>query len=297
MIEWFFQIRNSLEGTYTLRILENFFELFFKVGPYLLISIALNVAAARYFQYRRIRFFSTSELFSIFMGTLLGLVSPLPTYAAIPIGVSLLAAGIPFSAIIAFVIASPLMNPSIFFLTVTQLGWEMALARTLAASILGLLGGVCVMKFFKQLDQYALTHTLAPIRRTKTLSQEIKGTVLYTVKYFSFAIFLSAAVKALVPADAISMLLGADAKISTLAAICLGVPFYTCGGAAIPLIETLHEMGMGKGAMLAFFLAGPATKLETLYAFKNMLGTRVLVFYLVLTFVFSYIAGVIYSFV
>ena len=83
--------------------------------------------------------------------------------------------------------------------------------------------------------------------------------------------------------------------MSTLVAIGMGVPLYTCGGSAIPFMQTLMQLGMNKGATLAFFLAGPATKMETLYAFKTMLGTRVLMFFLVLTFVFSYAAGILYS--
>jgi uncharacterized membrane protein YraQ (UPF0718 family) len=118
---------------------------------------------------------------------------------------------------------------------------------------------------------------------------------LYTAKYFSVAILLSAAVKALVPPQAVADLLGEHARAGTLVAIGLGVPFYTCGGAAIPFAETLQDMGMSKGAVLAFFLAGPATKLETVYAFKALLGTRVLLFYLALTVVFAFLAGAVYA--
>ena len=57
------------------------------------------------------------------------------------------------------------------------------------------------------------------------------------------------------------------------------------------------DLGMGKGPMLAFFIAGPATKLETLYAYKSQLGARVLIFYLALTLIFSYVAGILYSFI
>ena len=103
--------------------------------------------------------------------------------------------------------------------------------------------------------------------------------------------------KALVPPEMITRLLSGNAKISTLIAIGMGVPFYTCGGSAIPFIETLMELGMSKGATLAFFIAGPATKLETLYAYKTLLGMKVLIFYLIITFVFSYIAGLAYSFI
>jgi uncharacterized membrane protein YraQ (UPF0718 family) len=274
----------------------DFFDLFFKIGPYLLISIALNVITIRYFKGKKILFSTKSELVSITLASAVGIVSPLPTYAAIPIGLSLMATGIPFSAVIAFVISSPLMNPTIFFLTATQIGMEMAIARTVTAFILGMAGGLLLMKVFKSLSPpKKLLMTDQNVQR-KPLFVDIYKNTIYVGKYFSIAILLSAAVKALIPPETIRSLLGNNAKMGTLIAIGMGVPFYSCGGAAIPFIETLMELGMSKGATLAFFISGPATKLETLYAYKSLLGTKVLVFYLVLTLIFSYIAGVIYSF-
>lgn len=55
------------------------------------------------------------------------------------------------------------------------------------------------------------------------------------------------------------------------------------------------QMGMNKGAVLAFFISGPATKAETFYAYNKLLGTKVLLFYLSLTLSFSYVAGIAYS--
>ena len=112
IIENYFKLRGFFEGTYTLRIFDNFFELFFKIAPYLIISIAINVAAIRYFGGKKFTLTSKSRIISIFIGAFIGLISPLPTYAAIPIGVSLAAAGVPFSAIMSFILSSPLMNPS-----------------------------------------------------------------------------------------------------------------------------------------------------------------------------------------
>jgi uncharacterized membrane protein YraQ (UPF0718 family) len=220
----------------------------------------------------------------------------MPTYAAIPVGLALMKTGIPFSAVIAFVLSSPLMNPTIFFLTATQIGMEMAIARTATAFLLAVLGGFLTMKVFKHLYQAETPKEPLPLPSQRSFMKDIFHSTKYMAKYFSIAILLSAAVKALVPPEIITRLLAGDAKTSTLIAIGMGVPFYTCGGSAIPFMETLMELGMSKGAMLAFFIAGPATKLETLYAFKSMLGTKVLIFYLTLTLVFSYIAGLVYSF-
>jgi uncharacterized membrane protein YraQ (UPF0718 family) len=205
--------------------------------------------------------------------------------------------GVPFSAVIAFILSSPLMNPTVFFLTATQISMEMAIARIVTAFILAIIGGLLTIKLFKNI--YTADTQTPFIRKSsyRSLWSDIYGNTKYIAKYFSIAILLSASVKALVPPEMITRLLSGNAKMSTLIAIGMGVPFYTCGGSAIPFIETLMEMGMSKGAMLAFFTAGPATKLETIYAYKSQLGVKVLIFYLVLTLIFSYIAGVIYSFI
>jgi len=296
VVEIYYTIMAWLEGTYTLRILENFFDLLFKIGPYLLISIGITVAATRLLRGKRLLFSSRNEVLSIVAAACAGLVSPLPTYAAIPVALSLMPTGVPFSAVIAFVIASPLMNPSVFFLTATELGMEMAIARTATAFVLGTAGGLLVMTIFRTLPPAPAGAPDSPRRPDRTLMMDIWKTLQYTGKYFSIAILLSAAVKALVPPQAIADLLGPHATTGTLVAVGLGVPFYTCGGAAIPFMETLMGLGMSKGATLAFCIAGPASKLETLYAFKTLLGVRILLFYLVLTFSFACLVGFVYSF-
>jgi uncharacterized protein len=295
MSEIYYHGRAWLEGTYTLRIIEGVVDLVLKIGPFLLISICISVAVTRLTRGKRLLLASGNEFLAIVSAALIGLFSPVPTYAAIPMGLSFMPAGVPFAAVLAFAITSPLMNPSVFFLTATQLGMEMAIARTVTAFVLGLAGGLLVMTVFKSFA-CGVASTLEPHPPSaRTLLMDAWKTTVYTGRYFSVAVLISAAVKALVPPQAVVDLLGANAKMGTLVAVSLGVPFYSCGGAAIPFVQTLMELGMSKGATLAFFVAGPATKLETIYAFKSMLGVRVLLYYLMLTLVFSMMAGFVYS--
>ena len=269
--------------------------MFINISPYLVISILLNVTALKIFRKRKFSFSLRNEYVSIIVASAIGLLSPLPTYAAIPIGLSFLSVGVPFSAILAFVISSPLMNPSIFFLTATQMGMEMAIVRTGTAFLLGITSGLLSKIIFRSLNKYLKTPEQYKPRPDRPFRTEMYRNSLYVLKYFSFAIFLSSAVKALVPPEFITRSLGGNARVSTLVAMGLGVPFYTCGGAAIPFIKTLMDMGMSKGATLAFFTVGPATKVETLYAFNKLLGPRILIYYLTLTVIFSYSAGLLYS--
>jgi uncharacterized membrane protein YraQ (UPF0718 family) len=171
----------------------------------------------------------------------------------------------------------------------------MAIARSLAAFVLALVGGLLMIKLSPIFYQSDYQPGSDQAKQTRTFSSELLHSAIYMGKYFSITLLLSAVVRALVPPEMVTRLLGGDTKTGTLLAIGMGIPFYTCGGSAIPFMQSLMELGMNKGATLAFFLAGPATKLETLYAYKRMLGGKVLAFFLLLTMLFSYIAGLIYA--
>jgi uncharacterized protein len=292
----YFHLRNMLEGTYTLRILDGFVDLFWMMLPYMLVSTAIGVAATRFMHGRLSAWFTVrNATLAVPVAAVLGVISPLPTYAAVPLGISLMPAGVPFGAILAFAIASPLMNPSMFYLTAARLGMEMALVRTAAALFMGCAGGVLGLTVLKREVNRIQGVSGATTVTARPLSEDIRRASLYTLRVFSIAILISAAVKALVPAQMVVDLAGTHAATGTLVALGLGVPFYSCGGAAIPLVETLMDMGMGKGPVLAFFIAGPATKLETMYAIRTTMGNTVLVFYLGLTFLLACVAGLIYS--
>ena len=291
IIEFYFYIRDLFEGTYTLRILESFFELLIKITPYFFISILIQVLLLKQIQKREFKFEFKNNVLSISIAALFGMLSPLPTYAAIPVGLSFVSLGAPLGAIIAFIIASPLINPSVFFLTITQLGVTICLSRVVAAFLLALFGGLLSGPVLKtvtltKMDDY---HP----KKQRPFLKELYRSFLFFGKYFLIALLISAIVKALVSPQLITEILGKHIQQSLLVAIALGVPFYSCGGAAIPFVEVLRDMGINEGAVLAFFLAGPATKIETLFVFKSILGLKIFLYYLLITFIGAYLCGLI----
>ncbi len=227
---------------------------------------------------------------AILAASSLGIISPLPTYAAVPIGLSFIPFGVPLAAVIAFVIASPLINPSVFFLTYTQLGMEIALWRITTAFILAITGGFISVHFFKKIALH-VANNKNPDKPERNFLQELKAGVVFFGKHFAIALLISAVVKALISPEFINEILGQQITGSLLVGIALGVPFYSCGGAAIPFVEVLSDMGMNKGAVLAFLIAGPATKLGTLYIFKSLLGIKIFIFYLFITVIGAFLAG------
>lgn len=87
------------------------------------------------------RWLARREHASVVAGGLLGTFSPFCSCTVVPVVRSLLVAGAPLAGVMAFWVASPLMDPEIFVLSVGLLGWDIAIARLLAALALALAAG------------------------------------------------------------------------------------------------------------------------------------------------------------
>jgi hypothetical protein len=112
------------------------------VAPFLLASIALTAYAKASGADRLIaRAFTGHMGRMVVLASLLGALSPFCSCGVIPVIAALLAMGVPLAPVMAFWLASPLMDPSMFFLTAGTLGFDFAIYKTFAAIAVGLLGG------------------------------------------------------------------------------------------------------------------------------------------------------------
>lgn len=120
-------------------IVRSIIDSFLHIWPYLLVTIPLAVAvqmsgASRYIN----RAFQGRLIPAILLATAVGAFSPFCSCGVIPVVAALLISGVPLAPVMSFWIASPSMDPEVFFLSVAALGWELAvwrLAGTLALSL------------------------------------------------------------------------------------------------------------------------------------------------------------------
>ncbi len=117
----------------------------------------------------------------------------------------------------------------------------------------------------------------------------------FVLKYFVLFSFLGAVTQALVPASWVQGLFGQGRSYSVVSAALLGVPLYMSSAASIPFTASLMQMGMGKGAALAFLTAGPGTHLGALAAVGMVAPRRVWWLYLGTVFFGSIAAGFLYG--
>jgi len=301
-LEIWAEFQRTFIRTYTWRIVQNFLELLAELFPYLLAGILLAALLRRsYFHLNRIALFRSGSVMGIILAALAGMIAPLPFYLAAPLTAVFVASGMAAPAALAFLIACPLIDPNLMLLTWAAFGWRMTLARVLAAFILALLGGLSwryVQDHVTLACRPALLDTsIAEAERlgSRGFRTALLRQSLFIARVFSLSLLISAALKALLPPESLRHLLGGSGSLPVLAAIAAGVPFYQCGGASIPVMQTLAGLGLSQGAVLAFFISGPATKLSSMYALREAFGLRFLLFFAGYALAGAFAAGMIFN--
>jgi uncharacterized membrane protein YraQ (UPF0718 family) len=234
----------------------------------------------------------------------------LGSYVIIPLSAALYGIGVPLPPLMALMISSPLINPNLFILTAGALGIEMAILRTLSALILGILSGyLTVFMINKKIiktgnvlrnDTTFIINEDSANKNRNTFSRflvELYRMTIYISKYFFLAILIAAVIKIFVNPNYIMRFFGDNNFLSVLITSGAGIPFYVCGGAAIPVVQQLAELGMSKGAILAFFISGPVTRISNLILINFTFKRAILWLYLLVGIGGAFVFGLIYNLV
>jgi uncharacterized membrane protein YraQ (UPF0718 family) len=303
------QAQTSAE--FTLRALLN-------IAPWLLASVLIAAYAAASGADNLIaRAFQGRMTVMVLAAALMGALSPFCSCGVIPLIAALLAMGVPLAPVMAFWLASPVMDPAMFALTTGTLGFDFAVAKTIAAIGLGLYGGAVtawvvqagllsrplregigsggcggavirnptppVWRFWHQAD-----------RRAK-FGREARRSTLFLGKWLTLAFLLESLMLAFVPADGVAALVGGDGLMPILIATLVGVPAYLNGYAALPLVSGLLEQGMSGGAAMAFMVAGGVSSIPAAIAVWALVRRVVFALYMTFALTGSLAAGLIFE--
>ena len=290
------------------------------IAPFILLSIGLTAfAKASGADGLIASVFTGKESTMIILAALMGGLSPFCSCGVIPLIAALLAMGVPLAPVMAFWLASPLMDPSMFFLTAGTLGMEFAVFKTFSAVTVGLIGGFGTYVLMRY---GAFSHPLregvgdggcggATVRNPKNVvwkfwqSSERRGlfgknaadNFLFLGKWMMIAFFLESLMLAYIPAQTITQVIGGDEWLTLLSATAVGVPAYLNGYAALPLVGGLIEQGMAPGAGMAFLLAGGVSSIPAAVTVWALARPPVFAAYLLFAFAGAFSLGSLYSFI
>jgi uncharacterized protein len=290
-----------------------------RTAPFLILSIAIAAwAGATGADNLIAKAFTGAPLLMIGLGALAGGLSPFCSCGVIPLIAALLAMGVPLSAVMAFWLASPVMDPSMFVLTAGVLDLDFAIGKTLAAIGLGLLGGGTVHLLSRG---GALANPLregignggcggAKVRAPKPVvwrfwidatrrarfAQDGLSTTLFLAKWLTLAFLIESLMLAWVPAEMVTATLGGDGLLPIVTATLVGVPAYLNGYAALPLVGGLIEQGMAPGAGMAFLVAGGVTSIPAAMAVWALARPPVFALYIALSLSGAFVSGILFQF-
>lgn len=255
----------------------------------------------------------------VVMAAALGGLSPFCSCEVIPFIAALLAVGAPLGAVMAFWLASPLMDPAMFAITSGTLGFDFAVAKTIAALGVGMFGGFTVLALSRTLlfndplraqpaksscCSSAKPFSGAPVwkfwqdaDRRASFNDTALTNALFLVKWLTLAYVVEALMLTYVPAEWIANVLGGTGVMPIILGALVGAPAYLNGYAAVPLIDALLAQGMTQGAAMSFVIAGGVSCIPAAIAVWALVKPHVFAAYLAFAFVGAIFAGMAWQWV
>jgi len=253
----------------------------------------------------------------IVLAALMGGLSPFCSCEVIPFIAALLAVGAPLAAVMAFWLASPLMDPAMFAITWGEIGLNFAIAKAVAAVSLGMMGGFVTMAFAgspvfadplrekpqvggccgvkKPFSGRPVWKFWPEADRREVFRNTVLKNALFLGKWLLLAYLFESLMLHYIPAETIASVLGGEGVGTILLAALVGMPAYLNGYAAVGLIGGLLDQGMSNGAAMAFVIAGGVSCIPAAIAVWALVKPRVFAAYIGIALVGAILAGMVWG--
>ncbi len=209
-------------------------------------------------------------------GVLFGLPLPVCSCGVLPLFGRLAGLGIPVTAALAFLIATPELGVDAFIISSHFLGFGFSLWRLFAAACCAVAVALVAGYFARDsasdpLD--AVAPSLGPWRRrlgaaTRHITIDmVRDTFPWIVVGLVIAAWVTPALE---PAAFAAFPPPLQVPLLTL----LGLPIYVCASGSAPMVAAFIAKGVSSGAALAFLLTGPATNISTFGIVAGLYGRK-----------------------
>ena len=240
------------------------------------------------------------------MGVLFGAVTPFCACSTVPMTLGFLQAGVPFGTIMSFVIASPLMDPLVFMLLGTFMGWKVAVEFLVLTSVFAIVFGVILdkMGWENQVKNVRLVgggldeNENVPIGFKNRLIasywkawEDFKGVFIYMI----IGVGIGAAIYGYMPTDLLAKVAGSDNPFAVIIVALIGMPLYIRVESAIPIGLALMDKGVSIGAVMAFIISGAGIAIPELTMLSSIFKKKIIIAFVVIVFVTAVLSGLIFN--
>jgi uncharacterized membrane protein YraQ (UPF0718 family) len=253
-----------------------------------------------------------SPFIGYFVAATLGALTPFCSYSTIPVLAGLLRSGVPFGPTMAFLFASPLLDPVVVGVLVFLIGVEGTVAYAMLTFLASILLGALLAKLGLEKD-------VKPIGGAAALDEapegcegtsgppeisvwgrawsEAWGFFVPALPYLLLGTAAGAAIYGLVPTSWVVALAGPDQPLAIPLAAALGVPMYVNAETYFLISAALLEKGVGIGAVMALVITSMGVSVPEVALLGSLFRWRLVAALVVSVFVVAVGSGVVFALV
>ncbi len=217
------------------------------------------------------------------LAVVLGAITPFCSCSSIPLFMGFVAAGIPLSVTLTFLVASPLISEVAAIMIGDQFGWGFAAAYVAAGAVVSLLIGWAFsrLRLDRWVEDMVFATRIAKLRaegRVPTWPERVDAAVAETREIFGkvwkwvlVGVAIGAAIHGWVPAEFFADVAGADNPLAVPVVTLAGMPLYVNGAGVVPIAEALWTKGMPLGTVMAFTMSAIALSVPEAVMLRRVL--------------------------
>lgn len=250
------------------------------------------------------RMLGNRRLSSIVRGTVSGMLLPICSCGVIPLGLGLYYSGAFLGPTLAFMTATPIINPAAVILAYGLLGPQIATIYLISGFavpvMVGIIGnglagpeirapGVEELTSASEVEQ--ADEVGLGLKLLSGLHWGFMELGVMVSRYIVMGVLLAGLIIAIVPKSMIQQYLGNPGMVSLAGIAVLGSIMYVCAVGHIPFIAALVASGAAPGLAITFLMTGAATNLPELISIYKIIGKRAVAIYTLTMVVASMLIG------
>ncbi|WP_102261346.1 permease [Mesobacillus jeotgali] len=242
-----------------------------------------------------------NKVLASFAAILFAFITPFCSCSTIPVVVNMLKKKIPFSIVMVFLFASPVLDPTILTIMGVVMGWKVTIIYTVITSVFSIVIGFTLDKLGFQ--RYVKNVIMSGYEEKnqkfnwRYALEETWSLMKSVYPYLLIGAAIGAVIHGLVPTEIITKWFGHDAWWLIPVAAIAGIPLYIRLSSMIPISQMLILKGMALGPVMAMMISSAGASLPEVILLKSIFKKQLVIAFIASVITMSTISGFVFYFV
>ncbi|PMN94207.1 permease [Enterovibrio norvegicus] len=245
------------------------------------------------------------------IAAMLAVITPFCSATTIPFLKGLFRANVKFGSVMVFLIASPLLNPTVLGLLIYTFNIKVAALYFITATVVAIVAGwlLQILGFEDAIKTESMQGREESIRCSSNCGTKSTHNEHLLIRMFRNAAFdfkrafpylmigvsIGAFVYGFVPTEVITAVAGPENPFAVPVAAIIGVPLYITVESLIALSSVLLAKGMGMGALIALIIGSAGASITEVILLKSLFKNKLIIAFLFVVFGMAVTAGYMYE--